>query len=81
MNNLVFSVIHSGERQDVFASQKLLLRMALADYSTPFTISSTTAGSNSVEVSPKLFNSPSATLRSMRRIIFPERVLGSPDTN
>jgi len=42
------------------------------------TRSSTTAGSAKVEISPKLSCSLAAILRRMRRIIFPERVLGSP---
>ena len=42
------------------------------------TRSSTTAGSAKVEVSPKLSCSLAAILRRMRRMIFPERVLGSP---
>jgi hypothetical protein len=40
------------------------------------TRSSTTAGSASVEVSPRLPNSSSAILRRMRRMILPERVFG-----
>ena len=43
-------------------------------------ISSTTAGSNRVEVSPKLSVCPSAIFRSILRIILPERVLGKPET-
>ena len=43
-----------------------------------FTRSSTTAGSARVVVSPRLPMSPSATLRRMRRMILPERVLGRP---
>lgn len=39
---------------------------------------STTAGSARVEVSPKLLCSFAAILRRIRRMIFPERVLGSP---
>ncbi|MEY3646981.1 MAG: hypothetical protein RL127_1689 [Bacteroidota bacterium] len=50
-------------------------------YCAPAIIESTTLGSNRVDVSPKLPNSPSATLRKIRRIIFPERVLGKPVTN
>src|SRR5215212_1667967 len=46
-----------------------------------FTRSSTTAGSASVLVSPKLPNSSSAILRRMRRMILPERVLGSDGAN
>jgi ATP-dependent DNA helicase PIF1 len=42
------------------------------------TRSSTTAGSASVEVSPRLPGSSSAILRRMRRMILPERVLGRP---
>ena len=40
--------------------------------------SSTTDGSASVEVSQMLSISLSAILRNIRRIIFPERVFGSP---
>ena len=43
--------------------------------------SSTTAGSASVDVSPKFEKSSSAILRRMRRIILPERVLGRPGAN
>ena len=43
-----------------------------------FTRSSTTAGSASVEVSPRLPDSSSAILRRMRRMILPERVFGRP---
>ena len=43
-----------------------------------FTRSSTTAGSARVVVSPRLAISPSATLRRIRRMILPERVLGRP---
>src|SRR5262245_48670722 len=46
-----------------------------------FTKSSTTAGSASVDVSPRLEKSSSAILRRMRRMILPERVLGSPGEN
>src|SRR5260370_29713729 len=45
------------------------------------TRSSTTAGSASVEVSPRLPGSSSAILRRMRRMILPERVLGRPGAN
>ena len=38
---------------------------------------STTLGSANVEVSPRLEVSPVAILRRIRRMIFPERVLGS----
>ena len=41
---------------------------------------STMEGSASVEVSPSLSASLHATLHSTRRIISPERVLGSPET-
>ena len=41
------------------------------------TSTSTTPGSASVEVSPRLLTSPSAILRNIRRMILPERVLGS----
>lgn len=51
------------------------------NYKAFSTISSTTNGSNSVDVSPKFETSPSAILRKMRRMIFPERVFGKPDTN
>lgn len=44
-------------------------------------MSSTTAGSVSVLVSPIFDNSPSATFLKMRRMIFPERVFGKPLTN
>src|SRR5436190_13512323 len=47
----------------------------------PALISSTTAGSSRVVVSPRLPISPSATFRRMRRMIFPLRVLGRPLTN
>src|SRR5947209_5114029 len=43
--------------------------------------SSTTAGSASVEASPSAPTSSSAILRRMRRMIFPERVLGRPGAN
>src|SRR5262249_9109881 len=43
-----------------------------------FTRSSTTAGSASVDVSPRLLKSFSTILRRMRRMILPERVLGRP---
>src|SRR5438046_6651915 len=43
--------------------------------------SSTTLGSARGEVSPRLPNSFSAILRRIRRMIFPERVLGSPGAN
>src|SRR6516164_1513239 len=46
-----------------------------------FTRSSTTAGSASVEVSPRLPYSSSAILRRIRRMILPERVFGSPGAN
>jgi antitoxin HicB len=45
------------------------------------TRSSTTAGSASVEVSPRLEGSSSAILRRMRRMILPERVFGRPGAN
>jgi hypothetical protein len=40
----------------------------------------TTSGLASVEMSPKS-DSPAAILRRMRRMIFPERVLGNPSQN
>src|SRR5947209_2414512 len=46
-----------------------------------FTRSSTTAGSAKVDVLPRLPNSSSAILRRMRRMILPERVLGSDGAN
>jgi len=46
-----------------------------------FTKSSTTEGSASVLVSPRLEISFSAILRKMRRMILPERVLGRPGAN
>lgn len=51
------------------------------NYKRPCLISSTISGFKSVVVSPKLEKSPSAIFRKMRRIIFPERVLGNPFTN
>jgi hypothetical protein len=39
---------------------------------------STTDGSAKVEISPKLDTSPSAILRNIRRMIFPDRVFGKP---
>src|SRR3546814_18095678 len=42
---------------------------------------STTDGSASVVVSPKLLVSPSAIFRRIRRMILPERVLGRPGEN
>ena len=47
----------------------------------PSMIACTTVGSCSVEVSPKLDNSSSATLRNMRRMILPDLVLGRSVTN
>lgn len=47
----------------------------------PLLISSTTFGSSSVVVSPRFDVSPSATLRKILRIIFPDRVFGRPLTN
>lgn len=44
-------------------------------------ISSTISGLTNVVISPKSDCSPSAILRRMRRIIFPERVFGNPVTN
>src|SRR6476646_1185388 len=43
--------------------------------------SSTTVGSASVEISPRLEKSSSAILRRMRRMILPDRVLGRPGEN
>jgi len=40
--------------------------------------SSTTEGSARVLVSPKVSSSLAATLRNIRRMIFPERVFGNP---
>src|SRR6476469_5515941 len=61
------------------------IESAYADTSFLFwrclTRSSTTAGSASVEVSPRLPGSSSAILRRMRRMILPERVFGSPGAN
>src|SRR4051812_226686 len=48
---------------------------SVGDSAARFLISSTTAGSASVVVSPRA--RPSATSRSKRRMIFPERVFGS----
>ncbi|CAN1499282.1 hypothetical protein MCEGE10_00450 [Flavobacteriaceae bacterium] len=50
-------------------------------YNFPFLISSTISGFNKVVISPKLEKSPSAILRNILRIIFPDRVFGNPDTN
>lgn len=49
-------------------------------HTLPLTMSSTTAGSNRVEVSPKLEVSPSATFLKILRIIFPLLVFGKPFT-
>ena len=55
------------------------LRSAHAFTTTLVAIStSTTLGSASVEVSPRLLTSPSAILRRMRRMILPLRVFGRP---
>ena len=43
-------------------------------------IPSNIVGSKRVEVSPKFESSPSAIFLKIRRIIFPERVLGNPFT-
>lgn len=51
------------------------------NYNFPSFISSTISGFNNVEISPKAVKSPSAIFRKIRRIIFPERVFGNPDTN
>lgn len=56
-------------------------RMRHKNYNLPAFISSTISGFKSVDVSPKFEKSPSAILRKMRLMIFPERVLGNPDTN
>lgn len=50
-------------------------------YNAPILISSTMAGSSSVEISPRLVVSPSATLRKILRMILPDRVFGNPLTN
>ena len=50
------------------------------DYLEFFTIEFTISGSSRVEVSPKFVNSPSAILRSILLIIFPDLVLGKPAT-
>ena len=52
-----------------------------APHTRPPLISSTTAGSSSVLVSPNAFSSFSATFRSILRMIFPLRVFGRPLTN
>ena len=46
----------------------------------PCIISFTTSGLRSVEVSPKLVTSLLATFLNIRRIIFPDLVLGNPET-
>ena len=46
----------------------------------PLMISSTTSGFSKVDVSPKLEKSLLATFLKIRLIIFPERVLGKPET-
>jgi len=51
------------------------------NYTFPAFISSTTAGSSRVVVSPRFWVSPSAIFRRMRRMIFPLRVFGRPLTN
>ncbi len=50
-------------------------------YNFPFFISSITSGFTIVERSPRFCVSPSAILRKILRIIFPERVRGKPLTN
>ena len=45
-----------------------------------FTISSTTEGSESVEMSPNWSDWFDAIFLRMRRMIFPDRVLGKPGT-
>src|SRR5690606_11869400 len=47
----------------------------------PATMASTTDGSARVDTSPRDSGSPSATLRRMRRMTLPLRVLGRPGTN
>jgi len=46
----------------------------------PLIIDSTTEESAKVDISPKLSKSFAAILRKMRRIIFPDRVFGNPET-
>ena len=46
----------------------------------PCIISFTTSGLRSVDVSPKLVTSLLATFLNIRRIIFPDLVLGNPET-
>ncbi|GBE57831.1 hypothetical protein BMS3Abin01_00757 [bacterium BMS3Abin01] len=50
-------------------------------YSRPATISSTTSGSDRVDMSPRSSTSPAATFRRMRLMILPLRVLGRPWVN
>ncbi len=56
-------------------------KLVLQCYCRPCTSASTTEGSASVEVSPRFSISPSAILRRIRRMIFPERVLGRAEVN
>src|SRR5690606_392396 len=66
-------------RSSVYSSVPSLL--VSLRYRAPALICSTTDGSRSVDTSPRFEVSPSAILRRIRRMIFPERVLGNPATN
>src|SRR5689334_4370253 len=69
-------------RRIVADRDRLEIHFAAAFWLCRFLIrSSTTAGSASVEVSPSAPTSSSAILRRIRRMIFPERVLGRPGAN
>ena len=71
----------SGIKIGCFPSQMLnLLRYYSRISSAPSITDLTTLGSSKVEMSPKLVVSPDAILRKIRRMIFPERVLGNPRT-
>ncbi len=50
-------------------------------YSRPATISSTTSGSDRVDMSPRSSTSPAATFLRIRLMILPLRVLGRPWVN
>lgn len=71
----------SRQRRSAFSSSPSLGLSARYAFLRFAINASTTDGSASVEVSPRFFKSFAAILRRMRRMTFPERVLGRPSAH
>src|SRR3546814_16531115 len=75
------NITEHGWHRSAKSGSSVFLNAYPLNFSAPSLISSTTAGSSSVVISPTLDVSPSAILRRIRRMILPDRGFGRPLTN